>query len=73
MNNMETIDVRGLSCPEPALRVHKALGSLDKGALQVLVDSTSARDNVIRIAQKAGWQVSVEVQLNGAFRISLTK
>jgi tRNA 2-thiouridine synthesizing protein A len=73
MDTMETIDACGLSCPEPALRVKEALRSLDKGTLHVRVDSSSARDNVVRIAIKAGWQVSIEGQPNGVFRISLTK
>jgi tRNA 2-thiouridine synthesizing protein A len=73
MTSVTNIDARGLSCPQPALLTHHALSSLKGGAMQVLVDSTTARDNVVRTAQKAGWQAIVNNRADGGIQISLTK
>ena len=73
MDTVKTIDACGLSCPQPALLTQQALNSMTGGAVRVLVDSATARDNVARTAQKAGWQVSIQNQPDGCFQISLTK
>ncbi|NLN83015.1 MAG: preprotein translocase subunit TatB, partial [Firmicutes bacterium] len=49
---MERLDVRGLSCPEPVLRVRQALKNKDE--LLVLLDSQIALENVKRMAQNMG-------------------
>ena len=71
--NTRKIDARGLSCPQPALLIHQALNSMSGGTVEVLVDSPTARDNVVRKAENAGWQVSVENQSNGSFQVSIRK
>jgi len=49
---MKTIDTTGLSCPEPVIRTRAALQSLAAGeVLQVLVDTVTARENVLRTAR----------------------
>jgi tRNA 2-thiouridine synthesizing protein A len=73
MTNTKTINACGLSCPQPALLTRQALSSLAGGEVQVRVDSATARDNVARTAQKAGWQVSIKNQVDGSIQISLTK
>jgi tRNA 2-thiouridine synthesizing protein A len=73
MDTIKTINACGLSCPQPALLTRQALSSLTGGAVDVFVDSATARDNVSRTAQKAGWKASIENQPDGSFRISLTK
>lgn len=73
MNIVKTINVCGLSCPQPALRTQQALSSLKSGTVQVMVDSATARDNVVRTAQKAGWEASILDQADGSFQISLKK
>jgi len=67
----ETVDARGLACPEPVVRTRGALG---KGAreLEVLVDNPTARDNVCRYASSQGCRVEVE-QEGEAFRITISK
>jgi tRNA 2-thiouridine synthesizing protein A len=72
MGNRITLDVRGLSCPQPALLVRQTLGSVTDGEVQVLFDSATARDNVRRIACHAGWKVQEEQDLEG-LRLVLTK
>ncbi|MCX7025303.1 MAG: sulfurtransferase TusA family protein [Spirochaetes bacterium] len=73
MNDTTTVDARGLSCPQPALLVRQALQKLGKGSLEVLVDSGTARENVSRLAKKAGWTVTLEEQSEGNFKITLDK
>jgi TusA-related sulfurtransferase len=74
MNNIiDTIDARGLSCPQPVLLVNRIIKELNKGAIEVLVDSGTARENVGRCATKLGWAVSVEAQPEGIFRMVLRK
>ncbi len=56
---METIDCRGLNCPEPVL---KAKAALEQGLLQfaVLVDNQASHDNVLRFARSRGCAVESE-------------
>ena len=61
------IDACGLSCPQTALPTRQALSSQTNGEVKVMVDSVTARDNVIRTAQKAGWQEKVENRDDGNF------
>ncbi|MEW6490084.1 MAG: sulfurtransferase-like selenium metabolism protein YedF [Thermodesulfobacteriota bacterium] len=55
----ETIDCRGLACPEPVLRVKAALGAAPAGAVSVRVDDPAARENVRRFAESQGCAVDV--------------
>ncbi len=73
MNEIKTIDARGLSCPQPALLATKAIKKLSKGTLEVLVDSATARENVSRLAKNAGWTVTIEDKPDGSSRIVLKK
>ncbi len=54
----ELLDARGLSCPLPVLRT-KALLEKGKNAVDVLVDSAVARENVARFARSRGYEVEV--------------
>jgi len=45
-----TLDTRGLACPEPVLLTRKALAEGGFDLLEVIVDDTAARENVIRFA-----------------------
>ena len=67
------IDARGLSCPEPALRTRQTIGKIKSGTLEVLVDTVTARDNVKRLAENNGWQVTLEEEPDGTCRLVLMK
>lgn len=69
----KVVDACGLSCPQPALLTRQALASLDRGAVEVIVDSATARDNVARTGEKSGWQASICEQADGRFQVLLTK
>lgn len=69
----ETLDARGLSCPQPAMLARQALQKLGKGTLEVLVDSPTARENVSRLAKEAGWKVDIQHQPDGSVKLVLSK
>ncbi|NLJ34190.1 MAG: preprotein translocase subunit TatB [Firmicutes bacterium] len=52
------IDTRGRSCPEPVLLTQKAIGQNPEG-VQVIVDNTTARENVTRFAKNSGYRVEI--------------
>lgn len=56
---VERVDARGLSCPQPVILARKAIAA-GKYPIEVLVDSVTSRENVRRVAEKAGCRVSVE-------------
>jgi len=47
---METIDARGLSCPQPVIMVTRAILA-GKNEFEVLVDSEASFENVTRILE----------------------
>ncbi|MFW5672846.1 MAG: sulfurtransferase TusA family protein [Acetivibrio ethanolgignens] len=69
---METIDARGLSCPQPVLMAKKAL-SKKEAAYTILVDTKAAKENVTRFAGHAGYNVAAEVTDNEYYTLSLTQ
>lgn len=69
----ETVDARGLSCPQPVLLVMDKLKKTDKGDILVLVDAEASKENVSRAAESKGWKVK-DIQEEGLeYRITLTK
>jgi tRNA 2-thiouridine synthesizing protein A len=73
MSDVKTVDARGLSCPQPPMLAQEAFKKMGKGIIEVLVDSTTARENVSRVARNSGWNVTVEEQPGGVYRIILRK
>lgn len=55
---MKVVDARGLSCPQPVIQARKAIDA-GEFPVQVLVDTATARENVQRMALKAGFQVTI--------------
>jgi tRNA 2-thiouridine synthesizing protein A len=68
----EKIDARGLSCPQPVVLAKKAIDKIGKGAIEILVDTVTSKENVSRLARSAGYQVSVE-EKEGEFLLKLVK
>ena len=58
----EKLDVRGLSCPLPVVKVRNKLTELKEGLLEVLVDTGTAKDNITRMANNNGWKVEIKEQ-----------
>ncbi|MGA1874126.1 MAG: sulfurtransferase TusA family protein [bacterium] len=54
------IDARGLSCPQPVILAKKGIEAMPENSfIEVLVDTGTARENVIRLAATLGCQVAV--------------
>lgn len=70
--SQKVIDCCGLSCPEPVLRTRQAMQESGISELQVKLNTTVARDNVKRTAQKMGWKVRQE-ESEDHFLLILTK
>ncbi len=68
---MNTVDARGLLCPEPVVLTQRAVKDGPK-ELTVLVDAEAAKENVTRFAASRGYIVSVTDQ-SGEYSLLLTK
>ncbi|MDD4874484.1 MAG: sulfurtransferase TusA family protein [Dehalococcoidales bacterium] len=73
MIDEKTVDARGLNCPEPVMLVRKAIQETNKGTINVLVDSGTARENVSRLAKNSGWAVTINDQPDGSYSIVIKK
>ena len=73
MSDVKKVDARGFSCPQPVMMTSDAIKKMDKGTVEVLVDSPTALENVTRIAKNSGWQVTEEKQSDGSSRLVLKK
>jgi selenium metabolism protein YedF len=67
----ELVDATGLTCPEPVILTKKALDAHDE--VTVLVDNTTALENVKRLASVSGCGVDVTEGSGGIFRIHIKK
>jgi selenium metabolism protein YedF len=67
---MTTVDARGLACPQPVIQTRKAMQQSER--IVTLVDSETSMTNVSRMAEKAGWQVTV-LPRGDEFRIELAR
>ena len=69
----EVVDTRGLSCPQPVIMVLEAVKKIDKGNLEILVDTDTSCENVTRATENEGWSVK-EMRAEGeGYRISISK
>lgn len=68
---MELIDAKGLACPQPVVLTKKALDEYNE--VTVIVDNSTARENVRRLASSLKCIVDVTEESNGIFRISIKK
>ncbi len=68
-----TVDARGLSCPQPVMLTRKLISKLTTGTVEVLVDSPTAVDNVTRLAKKMGWAVTAERRGEQSYCLVLKK
>ena len=66
----KTVDVRGLSCPEPVLKLKQVIDSSNE--IELLVDSQVCVENCTRFAESKGFGVSVNGRA-GLYTMALTK
>lgn len=69
---MEKIDVRGLSCPMPVIKVKKIM---DKGSKEITVAGTSqvSKENVSKLAVLQGYKLNITVDGKDEWEMELTK
>jgi selenium metabolism protein YedF len=67
----EIINAKGLPCPEPVILTKRALEA--HSDVVVLVDNTTAMENIKRFAASAGCSVEVNDEPDGIFKIHLKK
>ncbi len=60
----DVVDARGRACPEPVLMTKKAVEANPSGA-SILVDNTTARENIKRFAKNKGYTVEVTEDQDG--------
>lgn len=69
----KTVDARGLSCPEPVLRVRDAINHLTRGTIAVLVDTATSCENVTRMAESLSCRVEATESEDAGFTLIVTK
>ena len=68
-----TVDARGLSCPQPVLMT---LDEIKRGAADeiiVLVDNEASKENVSRAAMSRGWTVAGVEEEGFVFTVTMRK
>ncbi|SKA93799.1 TusA-related sulfurtransferase [Paucidesulfovibrio gracilis DSM 16080] len=68
---IETVDARGLSCPQPVLDTLAKIVAMGSGKIEVLLDTEASKENVARAAQSKGWRVESVEEDNGEYRLML--
>lgn len=61
----ESIDVRGLSCPQPVIITLEKIKSAKQDRFKILVDTDTAKENIGRMVRTVGWEI-VEVEPQGS-------
>lgn len=61
---MLEVDVRGFSCPVPLMRTKKALEG-DPVEIKVLVDSGTAKANVVNLLKDSSYDVTIDETSGG--------
>ncbi|MEW6079527.1 MAG: sulfurtransferase TusA family protein [Thermodesulfobacteriota bacterium] len=70
---METVDARGLSCPQPVLMTVDALKKTSADRMLVLVDTAASKENVSRAVSSNGWTVADITPEGETYRIEIHK
>jgi len=69
---MQTLDVKGLSCPLPVIKTKKVLDS-GVNELEVQGSGNTAKQNVSRFARTRGFKVELVSESGGEWTMLLTK
>lgn len=67
-----TVDCRGLGCPEPMLMVKRQIEAQGDGTIIAIADNEAARENIKRLAVNKGWTVDVKEE-NGDYVLTLIR
>ncbi|MCK9274944.1 MAG: sulfurtransferase TusA family protein [Syntrophales bacterium] len=67
------IDARGLSCPQPVLMTLHAIKTEKADEIEILTDTETSKENVVRSAARQGWSVIDILEEEGNFRVKIRK
>ena len=67
-----TVDACGFSCPMPVLKAKRALESIGKGCVEVIVDEPVSVENIGRLVAHMGYSQQCEPDKRG-WRITIHK
>lgn len=67
---VETVDARGLPCPQPVIKTRNAMEN--SAEVVTIVDSETAQRNVTRMAEKSGATVEAE-RVEDGIRLTITR
>ncbi|ADU64241.1 MAG: sulfurtransferase TusA family protein [Pseudodesulfovibrio sp.] len=68
-----TIDARGLSCPQPVLDTLNKIAAMGRGNLEILVDTEASKENVCRAVQAKAWTLDSVTEAGGEYTIRISK
>ena len=72
MSDIKIVNATGLACPQPVVLAKEAIEKNEQ--VKVIVDNEAARENVTRLGNKMGCDVSGETKAGGGiFEITLTR
>ena len=67
------VDARGCVCPQPLMKMVRQMKVPGCTAFDMLVDNSTARENVCRVAESRGWRVESVSEADGGVRIALSR
>lgn len=73
MDDVPTIDARGLACPQPVLRTKELLERDQVCNFKLLVDNQAAKENVCRFARTCGCSVDITELPDNCYQIFITR
>jgi selenium metabolism protein YedF len=61
---MKTLDCRGLACPKPVIMTKKEIEAMQGGELEIIVDNTTAKENVSKFVKNLGMEHEIRENEN---------
>jgi len=71
MSEIKIVNATGLTCPQPVVLAKEAIEKNEQ--VKVIVDNETALENITRLGNKLGCDVSNEAKAGGLFEILLTR
>lgn len=68
-----TIDARGLSCPQPVIMTINEIKKIKTGEVIITVDTDTAKENVSRASLAHGWTIADTRPLKGGYEITIRR
>jgi TusA-related sulfurtransferase len=67
---VNTLDLRGLSCPIPLIKTKQAMEKAD--CVQVIVDENTPKENILKYARSQSFQTEF-AEVGGEYHITIRK